>query len=350
MMKRPLGQILIDGEFISPSDLEAALELQRDNNELLGNILVGMGVLDQADLKAVLAIQKALTSAKEAAKVAAGVREQIGNLLIGAKRITHEQLDMALSEQKKTGEKIGEILVRLGMVEASEIEAILAFQQNQSHGKDSSSPLRLGEILVAAGFITREQLEHSLLRQRSTGKKLGEVLVDEGYVQPHQITHGLRIQQKLLTAALVALLSLTCMGDASFPRAASGTAGHTITVSATVLPRTTLQVIKQPQELIVTNSDISRGYVEVKSAARIEIKSNSYAGYLLVFEGLSLPFKEVYVQGLGTDVRISHEAAWVPLPYTPGSVTMDLSFRFILTKEANPGTYQWPLVISARQL
>ena len=163
-MKQPLGQLLIDGEFISPSDLEAALERQRDNNELLGNILVGMGVLDQVDLKAVLALQKDLTSVEEAAKVAAGVRLQIGNLLIGAKRITHEQLYMALSEQKKSGEKLGEILVRLDMVEASEIEAILAFQQNQSRGKASSSSLRLGEILVAAEYITREQLENSLLR------------------------------------------------------------------------------------------------------------------------------------------------------------------------------------------
>ena len=348
MMKRPLGQILIDGEFISPSDLEAALERQRDNNELLGNILVRMGVLDHADLKAVLALQKDLTSVDEAAKVAAGVREQIGNLLIGAKRITHEQLDMALSEQNKPGEKLGEILVRLGMVEASEIEAILAFQQNQSRGKDSSSPLRLGEILVAAEYITREQLEHSLVRQKSTGKKLGEVLVDEGYVQPHQITHGLRIQQRLLAAALVALLSFT--GVSVTPAFLGLISGKNIFVSATVLPRATLKVISQPQKLVVKDADISRGYVEVKSAVRFEVQNNSPAGYLLVFEGKGMPFKEVHVQGLGTDVRISQEGGWIPQPYIPKIATLELSCKFILTEESKPGTYEWPLVISVRPL
>jgi hypothetical protein len=345
-MKRPIGQILIDGEFISPSDLEAALERQRDNNELLGNILVGMGVLDHADLKAVLALQKNLTSAEEAAKVAAGVRVQVGNLLIGAKRITHEQLDSALSEQKKTGEKLGKILVRLGMVEASEIEAILAFQQNQ--GEASSSPLRLGEILVAAEYITREQLENSLLRQKSTGKKLGEVLVDEGYAQPHQITHGLRIQQKLLASALVALLSFSGMG--LVPELVGLITGKKIVVSTTVLPRATLKVISQPQKLVVTKADISRGYVEVKSAVRLEVKNNSRAGYLLVFEGKGMQFKEVYVQGLGSDVRITQGGGWIPQPYIPKISELDLSFKFILTEESKPGTYEWPLEISVRPL
>jgi len=251
-----------------------------------------------------------------------------------------------LGEQKKTGEKLGEILVRLGIVNAHEIEAILSFQQNQS--EESSSPLRLGEILVAAEYITREQLDHALLKQRSTRMKLGEVLVDEGYVQPDHITHGLKIQQGLLAAALLALLSFA--GVSVTPAFLGLIAVKNIIVSTTVLPRATLKVISQPQNLVVTNADISRGYVEVKSAVRLEVKDNSRAGYLLVFEGKGMQFKEMYVQGLGTDVRISQGGGWIPQPYIPKVSSLDLSFKFILTEESTPGTYEWPLVISVRPL
>ena len=41
--KRLLGQILIDGNFVSPSKLEVALARQEETNEQLGGILVSMG-------------------------------------------------------------------------------------------------------------------------------------------------------------------------------------------------------------------------------------------------------------------------------------------------------------------
>jgi len=41
---------------------------------------------------------------------------------------------------------------------------------------------RLGEILVSAGKITREQLENALNKQKKTAKKLGAILIEEGYI------------------------------------------------------------------------------------------------------------------------------------------------------------------------
>lgn len=41
---------------------------------------------------------------------------------------------------------------------------------------------RLGELLIALGFITKEQLQDALERQKKTGKKLGELLLEEGIV------------------------------------------------------------------------------------------------------------------------------------------------------------------------
>ncbi len=54
----PLGALLLADEVILPQDLEFALEQQKHTRELLGQILVRMGALGQADLSVVLEIQK----------------------------------------------------------------------------------------------------------------------------------------------------------------------------------------------------------------------------------------------------------------------------------------------------
>ena len=41
---------------------------------------------------------------------------------------------------------------------------------------------RIGEILVRDGLITREQLQHALLEQKKTKEKLGAILVRLGLI------------------------------------------------------------------------------------------------------------------------------------------------------------------------
>ena len=56
--------------------------------------------------------------------------------------------------------------------------------------------IRLGETLVAGGYITEEQLEKALMIQKSSEKKqmLGEVLVNLGYVREEEILEELSRQ------------------------------------------------------------------------------------------------------------------------------------------------------------
>ena len=53
---------------------------------------------------------------------------------------------------------------------------------------------KLGEILVDAGKITRENLEQALKIQKETKKKLGELLVDLGFCQEEDIIVSLATQ------------------------------------------------------------------------------------------------------------------------------------------------------------
>ncbi len=47
---------------------------------------------------------------------------------------------------------------------------------------DTPRRKRLGEVLLAAGALTQEQLNKALALQRSSGRRLGEILLEEGFI------------------------------------------------------------------------------------------------------------------------------------------------------------------------
>lgn len=204
--RRALGQILVDGKFVSRRTLNLALEEQKQTHELLGAVLVRMGVLRPSDVSAPLLIQERLTKIEDAAKLAAGQRQLLGALLVQSGKITARQLDEAIAEQQKSGDKLGEVFIRLGMLTQMQLKGLLDLQHNQQN--PASNPLRLGELLVTTGQISRQQLEQALTRQKHTGRKLGEVLVSEGFAKKRQINHAVRLQKLCVNSVLAAIISM----------------------------------------------------------------------------------------------------------------------------------------------
>lgn len=317
----------------------------------LDEIPVNLGALDPAGLKAIKVMPDSLSHLDEALELAAGIRCRLGEMLLQAGRITPAQLDAALTEQHRTGEELGLILVRQGWLDRGELDAVLEFQRRQAGEVPTSGLLKLGEILVATGQITREHLEQSLSRQRLSGKRLGEDLVETGYVQPQQIATALQLQQKLVTAALSAALSL---GSLAAPTdAAAGSGATTVAVTATVLRHANLRVLSQPASVVITQADIARGYVDVPAASQVEIKSNSPSGYMLVFESQSDIVRQTQVRGLGNEVQLGATGGVVTQPppgVGMGKTTVALGFRFVLAEDARPGVHAWPMQMSVMPL
>jgi type IV pilus assembly protein PilB len=56
------------------------------------------------------------------------------------------------------------------------------------------SNLKLGELLLYAGKITKEQLNKALEAQKSTKMKLGEIIVDKGWLKLEEIVDTLEVQ------------------------------------------------------------------------------------------------------------------------------------------------------------
>ncbi len=183
-----------------------------------------------------------------------------------------------------------------------------------------------GDVLVDGGFILHQDLECAPEQLEQANEVLGKKLVRFG--------------------AIVAVLSMACLPAHEVTHAASSSTK--IILTATVPARTQVRVLYQVPSITITGMDILRGWVDVQAASRIEVVNNSRAGYLLLFEGMKKPFKEAYVRGLGKEIQIGAGGGWIPQAYHgKGVVTSVLSYRFVLSDEAEPGTYSWPFSISA---
>ncbi|WP_298820167.1 hypothetical protein [Chloroflexus sp.] len=96
---------------------------------------------------------------------------------------------------------IGEILVSIGAISESELQAVLAEQRRASLLK---SDRRLGQLLLKRGLITPVKLAKALIiqqqersRARAAPQVLGEYLVEKGYITAAQLEAALAEQIRL---------------------------------------------------------------------------------------------------------------------------------------------------------
>ena len=174
--------------------------------DLIG-ILAALGVSEAMKLVSALNLVNYLGYADGLQLLAAGERQKLGELLQAAQRLSGTQIEDALAQQRRSGLKLGEILVQRGLLSAAERDVVLAFQQRQSGEARNVAKLHLGNVLVASHAITRAQLADTLLWQSVHGGRLGEALIAAGHLSEHQVNQGLQLQRKLIAAVLLAALA-----------------------------------------------------------------------------------------------------------------------------------------------
>ncbi len=110
----------------------------------------------------------------------------IGSLLVRDGIIEEEELERGLALQSKHKQVLlGEILVDKRIVGPEQIEKAATIQKGQ---KRFGRAMRLGEILVEAGFATEEDIQRALEEQKARrGMRLGQVLVEMGIVKEEDI-------------------------------------------------------------------------------------------------------------------------------------------------------------------
>lgn len=117
-----LGLLLVDEGFITPNQLQEALRLQqespqnRDDYQYLGQILVDKKFINPEQLRYVIKKHDKKT--------------RLGDILLQCKAITEQELEFALLEQKKSGHRLGEILLKKSLVSDETMRQALCTQLN----------------------------------------------------------------------------------------------------------------------------------------------------------------------------------------------------------------------------
>jgi len=92
--------------------------------------------------------------------------------------------------------------------------------------------------------------------------------VESGYLKPEQLAQGLRLQQRLLTAALVAVLSFASVLPVRafdlLPSRAGAKAQ--LNIATIVKARADVKTLRQVHRAVIAGADIERGYAGIPAA------------------------------------------------------------------------------------
>jgi type IV pilus assembly protein PilB len=112
---------------------------------------------------------------------------KIGQLLVRQGVIDRTQLEQALTmqAQEATYRPLGEVLRMLGFVTRRALHDVLLKYRKQ---------ILLGELLVKMGIISDGQLTQALEAQTGSTKRLGQILTDMGFVTRSLLADALCIQ------------------------------------------------------------------------------------------------------------------------------------------------------------
>jgi len=133
----------------------------------------------------------------------------LGRIVLERKLVTREALLECLfqmSQERKSGmpRPLGVLLVSRGVLTQEELNEILAARVSAAGAGSALTEAEVGRLLVAAGLITRENVEecvHLQEEMRRSGKAappLGELVVHRGYVTDGQVRRVLAYQRKVV--------------------------------------------------------------------------------------------------------------------------------------------------------
>ena len=172
---RPLGELLVADGAIAHDELERALAEQARSGKKLGLILVEQGSLTGAGLAQALARQCGVQVAYEGG-FGSGLLKELEQRHQRRRR-GDEAEETWVVEPPASPEPPAE---PVDAPEPTYRPSLTVVTSPEPGPPVQRRPL--GELLVAGGAITDEELEAALAEQASTGKRLGTILVDRGWI------------------------------------------------------------------------------------------------------------------------------------------------------------------------
>jgi len=144
----------------------------------------------------------------------------------------------------------------------------------------------------------------------------------------------------------ILLAGLALWTGSSGPAAAADRAY--VTLSARVLSRTSIDMQRVPEHLVISPQDVARGYVDMQEPVELVIRSNHPGAVFLGFTRLAGYLQAIDVGASEGGAPLSVESGAVVLPQIgPGlrTRTVSLRLRFMLAPGTTAGTIPFPLVL-----
>jgi hypothetical protein len=151
-----------------------------------------------------------------------------------------------------------------------------------------------------------------------------------------------KIMKILISVALGAVIAISVPA-----KAMSDGSSIDFKAMASVKRIARIKVLHQQPHMVISRENIAQGYVDMTAASRLEVRNSSQSGYVLNFEVQEGPFQHVFVRGLGNELQISFGNGWLFRPHSRTPELLELTYHFVLAADARPGTYPWPIQISA---
>ena len=151
---------------------------------------------------------------------------------------------------------------------------------------------------------------------------------------------------KHIAYALAASVTLTPLVPAESAQLTTA-----IPVTASVVANVKMRVSYHATQLNITANDIERGYIEVPSALRFFVDTNSRTGFIMEFHPIGNIIESVKVGGLGNEIHLGADGgAIVRRGALPKNLEHNLSFKFTLRPDVSPGSYPLPIDLTVRAL
>jgi hypothetical protein len=131
--------------------------------------------------------------------------------------IAEEDIESAMAEQKRSGRRLGQILVDRGVISAGALDSTLAEQagelmpergfgaglreaingqrEQSAQERVAERKMPVGQVLVRQGHVTDDEINRALADQARTGKLIGEILVERGAVSEPVLACALEEQE-----------------------------------------------------------------------------------------------------------------------------------------------------------
>jgi UDP-GlcNAc:undecaprenyl-phosphate GlcNAc-1-phosphate transferase len=123
-----IGQLILESGAIKESQLLEALEYQGKYGGKTGEILIAKGYITEPELNFFLNLQVVRNANAQVVDANRKMEFLLGEIMLASNLITNDQLQEALSYQKRKGGWIGQVLLNMGYISESELKQCLETQ------------------------------------------------------------------------------------------------------------------------------------------------------------------------------------------------------------------------------